>query len=132
MHEVGTAIRSRTDQNIAEPAEPAAGASAAEMKKYEMLLKDWLNRSTRYAEQLKLAFPLILGQCDDDLRHRIKNRADFASLESGGSSIKLLAAIEEEGYALHSSEYPVLNYLNAVLRWTRARMDKEGRTTIGD
>lgn len=53
-------------------------------------------------------------------------------MESSGASLSLLSAIEEEGYSLHSSEYPVLNYLNAVVRMQRTRMDKDGRITIGE
>lgn len=132
QYEVGMAIRTRTAQTIAEPVDPGKDASSAALKKFEILFKDWVVRSSRYEDQLKSAFPLILGQCDDDLRHRIKNRADFSSMESSGASLSLLSAIEEEGYSLHSSEYPVLNYLNAVARLQRTRMDKDGRITVGE
>ena len=130
--EVGTAIRTRKPQAISEPADPGKDASSSELKKYEILFKEWVVRTAKYDDQLKSAFPLVLGQCDDDLRHRIKNRADFSLMESSGATLSLLSAIEEEGYSLHSSEYPVLNYLNAVARLQRTRMDKDGRVLIGE
>ena len=132
QYEVGTAIRTRKPQAIGEPTDPGKDASSSELKKYEILFKEWVVRTAKYDDQLKSAFPLVLGQCDDDLRHRIKNRADFSLMESNGATLDLLSAIEEEGYSLHSSEHPVLNYLNAVACLQRTRMDKDGRILIGE
>ena len=53
QYEVGMAIRTRKAQTIAEPTDPGKDASSAELKKFEILFKEWVVRSARYDDQLK-------------------------------------------------------------------------------
>ena len=61
QYEVGTAIRTRKPQAISEPTDPGKDASSSELKKYEILFKEWVVRTAKYDDQLKSAFPLVLG-----------------------------------------------------------------------
>ena len=44
QYEVGTAIRTRKPQSISEPTDPGKDASSSELKKYEILFKEWVVR----------------------------------------------------------------------------------------
>ena len=59
---------------------------------------------------LKRLFPLLLDQCDDVLKANLWNRSNFKTIEDGGSVLKLIDAIKEEGYGLCLIKYPLVLY----------------------
>jgi hypothetical protein len=78
-------------------------------------------KQEQYNRDYRSGFHLILMQCDDPLRSQLRNRADFGNLELQGDTIGLLNIIEEEGYSMKSTRYPVLNAIEASQRISRLR-----------
>ena len=63
-----------------------------------------------YTSHLRKMSSTVLGCCDEDLRGKVRNRADFDYLESYGDTLGLLKAIKQEGYGMQSAEYAPVAY----------------------
>ena len=115
--EVAGALRTGTPVVTAPPTRPQA--TGTDNKINELDLMEWkleygafMKKKDRNERALQSLFPLLLlGQCDDYLRGRIKNRSDFQQLLSSSDTISLRRAIEEEGYSVNNHEFPFVNAL---------------------
>ena len=135
--EVAGALRTGTPVVTAQPARPTA--TGADNKIDEFDLMEWkleynafMKKKDRNEQALQSLFPLLLGQCDDYLRGRIKNRSDFQQLLSSSDTIGLRRAIEEEGYSVNNHEFPYVNALRCRNRIARLRSDKGGGQSTGE
>ena len=81
---------------------------------------------------LKGLFHTLLGQCDDGLRGKVKNRSDFHTLERDGDTINLAKNIEEEGYSLRKSDYPCITAYRALIKHSKNIHDRDGARPTGD
>ena len=62
--------------------------------------KDMMAKKRGYTYKLHKMSPTVLGCCDEGLRGKVKNRADFDSLESSDNTLALLNAIKKEGHGV--------------------------------
>ena len=135
--EVAGALRTGTPVVTAPPTRPQA--TGTDNKINELDLMEWkleygafMKKKDRNEHALQSLFPLLLGQCDDCLRGRIKNRSDFQQLLSSSDTISLRRAIEEEGYSVNNHEFPFVNALRCRNRIARLRSGKGGGQNTGE
>ena len=137
--EVAAALRTGTPPIIAAPARPQPNGTGEEKKIDEFDLMEWkleygayMKKKDKNEQAIQSLFPLLLGQCDDYLRGRIKNRSDYQQLLSSSDTIGLRRAIEEEGYSVNNHEFPFINAVKCLNRVSRLRSDKGGGQNTGD
>ena len=128
--DVASAFRDGKAAVIPPPARPTPGSDGKtydefEMLEYKMKFGDYMKEEKKARTSLQSLFPLLLGQCDDYLRGRIKNRSAFQQLLSSSDTVGLLRAIEEEGYSVNNHEFPFINSIKCLNRISRLRSDKQ-------
>ena len=72
-------------------------------------------------------FSTVLGCCDKDLLSKVRNRADFDSLDSSGDNLGLLNVINQEGCRLRSAEYAPVAYHPAQVKFYPLSLGRDGR-----
>ena len=65
--------------------------------------KEMIADKITYTSNPRKMFPTVLGCCNEDLRGKVQNRADFDYLESFGNVLSLLNEITQEGYRISST-----------------------------
>ena len=59
-------------EEIPEPADPADDATPVVYEKWKTSYKNWDIKTTKRAETSKAAFAIIIGQCSDSLKDKMK------------------------------------------------------------
>ena len=65
------------------PTDPNPNAGVAEIERYKILLRQYMDREVKREENLQKAFALILGQCSQTVRDRLEGRPDWENIEAG-------------------------------------------------
>lgn len=94
--DVAAAFRDGRQVVITPPARPSGTGTDGTGPADEFEVMEWKMQYSEYMKEMKKArtslqslFPLLLGQCDDYLRGRVKNRSDFPTLLSSSDTIGL-------------------------------------------
>ena len=98
---------------ILEPADPAVGASAIKMEKWKTRYKNWDILTTKRAEASKAAYAVLIGQCSNAMKDRMKTYPQWAGIQSRLNIIGLLELIRTSMYAGTASKKPTLSYPKA-------------------
>ena len=100
-YEVGAALHDLKEPSLQQPIFPAhVDGNIQEIYVYKADYGAYQRKKECVDAALKGLFHMLLGQCDDGLRGKVKNRSDFHTLERDGDTITLAKNIEEEGYSL--------------------------------
>ena len=88
----------RKDQNEAViPQSDEHKENATKSTKYTLKLecKIYIFRRDKMKQGLKRLLPLLIGQCDNVLKEKLRNLRNFKTIKYGGSILKLIDAIRE-------------------------------------
>ena len=119
--DVAAAFREGKPVHIDKPARPTGTGtdntpSQMDLLEYKMEYGEYMKRAQKARNAMESLFPVLLGQCDEYLRGKVKNRSDFTQLQTASDTIGLRRAIEEEGYAVNRHEFPYINALKCQQR----------------
>ena len=83
------------------------------MEKWKTRYKNWDILTTKRAEASKAAYAVLIGQCSDAMKDRMKTYPQWAGIQSRLNIIGLLELIQTSMYAGTASKKPTLSYLEA-------------------
>lgn len=131
-YECGAALRQMAPPALDGPDYPADETDTKAMFFFKEAHSAHMKKLAKIEQAMMGLFHTLLGQCDDFLKGKLRNRSDFKTLEAAGDTIGLAKAIEEEGYSLRKSEYPPFNAWKALQRLSKTVADREGRMQVGE
>ena len=87
------AIESLEEPIFLPPADPPAGASCTDKRIWEKRVDKFVKKSTYYEENMKNAFLLIMGQCSNAMKAKLKAEPHWEATEDLMDALELLHLI---------------------------------------
>jgi hypothetical protein len=99
------AIKEGVEQVFREPDEPPSKASQAQLRKYEILFKRYLDNDEKYTREKTKVFRVIMFQCTPTMRNKVESLPDYPDLEEKDDYVGLLKRIKELVYSTDNTQY---------------------------
>jgi hypothetical protein len=103
--EIFNAIKGGKEPEFQEPEEPPSKASLAQLRKYEILFKRYLDNEEKYKREKTKVFRVIMWQCTPTLRNKLESLAEFNVLEEKDDFVGLLKRIKDLVYSTDNTQY---------------------------
>ena len=100
---------------IVEPADPVEGATGVPYEKWKTLHRNWDTKTQRREEAGKAAFAIIMGQCSDTLKDKMKTYDEWETIQSNLTVIELLELIRTAMYSGTATSKSTLTVIEAQL-----------------
>jgi t-SNARE complex subunit (syntaxin) len=75
--EIFKAIKEGKEPEFKEPEEPPSKASQAQLRKYEILFKRYLDNEEKYKREKTRVFRVIMWQCTPTLRNKLESLPEY-------------------------------------------------------
>jgi hypothetical protein len=100
-----TAVETLVIPTFEYPADPEAGASATETRKWQKRVDSMVTREGRFEEDLKKVYSLIWGQCTEFLRAKLEAKAGYMKMKSEYETVELLKSIKDCVFKFSDQKY---------------------------
>ena len=98
---------------IPEPEDPEDGATAIQLEKWKTKYKNWDQLTSKRTEAKKAAYAIVIGQCSDTVKDKMKTYDSWDSVQINLDIISLLKLIRTAMYSGTSSKKSTLTYIEA-------------------
>jgi hypothetical protein len=103
--EIFRAIKEGKEPEFQEPEEPPSKATQAQLRKYEILFKRYLDNEEKYKREKTKVFRVIMWQCTPTLRNKLESLPKFSNLEEKDDFVGLLKRIKDLVYSTDNTQY---------------------------
>jgi hypothetical protein len=105
--EIFKAIKEGKEPGFQEPKEPPSKASQAQLRRYEILFKRYLDNEEKYKREKTRVFRVIMWQCAPTLRNKLESLLpEFSELEEKDDFVGLLnKRIKDLVYSTDNTQY---------------------------
>ena len=110
---------------ILEPDDPADNAPAVAYEIWKTKYKNWDMLTNKRAEAGKAAYDIIIGQCSDSLKDKMKTYANWNTIQSDLDIINLLELIRTTMYSGTATNKSTLTYIEAELSLLNCKQKKK-------
>ena len=100
---------------IEEPDDPIDGATAIQLEKWKTKYKNWDYLTSKRNEAQKAAYAIVIGQCSDSVKDKMKTHATWNNVQSSLDLIELLKLIRTGMYSGTPSRKSTLTYIEAEI-----------------
>jgi len=100
---------------IPEPVDPAEGASAVKYEKWKIRYKNWDTKTINRGEASKAAFAIIIGQCSNALKDKMKMYDEWINIQNYLAVIDILGLIRTTMYSGTATNKSTLTYIEAEM-----------------
>ena len=97
---------------ITEPADTVAITGVAH-EKWKTLHRNWDMRTQQYDEACKVAFTIIMGQCSDSLKDKMRTHEEWENIQAELAIITLLGLIRTVMYSGTATSKSTLTSIEA-------------------
>lgn len=80
---------------------------------YGKKFDQWLTRTDKIEQQIKLVYSVYLGQCDEDIKASLAEHPDFKLADQEKNPIKLYKILQSVNFSYRSNQEPILTMWNA-------------------
>ena len=98
---------------IVEPPDPDENGTQIEYEKWKTKYKNWDTLTTKREEASKAAFAIIIGQCSDVIKDKMKTYTQWDSIQTDMDIIELLRLIRTTMYSGTAHNKSTLTYIDA-------------------
>ena len=85
-------------------------------------IKQYVDKLSKYIDNMHKAYALILGQCTLGLKGKLEGRTDWALVKS---PIKLLQAIKETTHNYQDSRYPIASIFRSLKTFVNIKQEEK-------
>ncbi len=98
---------------ITEPADPADGFTNVQYEKWKTQHRNWDTKTQRREEASKASFAIIIGQCSDALKDKMRTYDDWENIQNTLNIIELLRLIRTTMNSGTATSKSTLNYIES-------------------
>jgi hypothetical protein len=104
--EIYKGIKEGREPEFKKPEEPTSKATKAQLRKYAILFKRYLDNEEKYQREKTKVFRVNTWQCTPTMRNKLESYyLDFPTTEEGDDYVGLLMTIKEQVYSTDKTQY---------------------------
>ena len=99
--------------NLVEPPDPGKDPTHKELELFKIKLKDYEYDTWKRKLAMQRIFPVVLGQCSDEIRDRVEASPSWARVNGDNDVFELLQLIRKAMHQRATSRYETHTYIDA-------------------
>jgi hypothetical protein len=77
--------------------------------RYNIKMKTMVKREDKYEDDMKLSYSLIIGQCNDEMKHELKSQKDYEVIRNTFDVIALLRLLQQISYNYKAQDFTLMS-----------------------
>jgi hypothetical protein len=81
--------------------------------RYNIKMKTMVKREDKYEDDMKLSYTLVMGQCNDEMKHELKTQREYELIRTSFDVIALLKLLQQISYNYKAQDFTLMSIAKA-------------------
>jgi hypothetical protein len=127
--EIWDLLMKKSEAKFPEPSAPSDAKDRAEMEKYKMMLRRWMDHEEDYRRDKSKVFRVIMTHCTPAMKNKIESMPEYVEIEKNDDVIALLSKMKALVYSADKTQYEFWTMQVAMRKLINLKQDAKESLT---